>query len=50
MELCRGHVGHVWLVWYVGLGCVNIGVNINVHRYNGVEILFVHTGGEVPHL
>ena len=31
MGLCRGHVGHVWLVCFDGSWGVNGGVNINVH-------------------
>ena len=47
MGLCRGHVGHMWLVWFVGCGGVNTGVNGNVHSYGRVNV-FVHTGGEDP--
>ena len=47
--LCRGHVGHVSLVWLVGYRGVNTGVNINVHSYEGVNVV-VHTGGEGPDL
>ena len=49
MGLCRGHVGHVWLVWFVGYGCVNVGVNRNVHSYGGVSVV-VHTDGVGPNL
>ena len=31
MGLCRGHVGHVWLLCFDGSWGVNSGVNINVH-------------------
>ena len=49
MGLCRGHVGHVWLAWFVGLGCVNVCVNKNVHSYGCVSV-FVHTDDVGPDL
>ena len=35
------------MVWFVGYGGVNVGVDVNVHTYGGVNG-FVHTGGEGP--
>ena len=47
MGLCRGHVGHIWLVWFIVLVCVNVGVNTNVHIYGCVNVI-VHTDGVGP--
>ena len=49
MGLCGGHVGHVWWVWFIGLGCVNVCVNNIIRRYEGVNVS-VHTGAEGPNL
>ena len=49
MGLCRGHVGHVWLVWLLGYGGVNPGVNRYVRSVLGVNII-VHTHGVGPEL
>ena len=47
MGLCRGHVGHMWLVWFIDYGGVNVGVSANARSYGCVNG-FVHTGGEGP--
>ena len=39
MGLCRGHVGHVWLVCFDGSMGVNICVKINVHTYDSPAVM-----------
>ena len=35
-----GHVGHVWWVWFIGLGCVNMCVSKNVDTCNVMKKVY----------